>query len=160
MTTSIAVAVALTLAGQAGSSIEVAGPALQAREVTRAELEKLPQQTVEGQEGGRLVRFSGPLLSDVLQLAGVTFGQTLRGPRLAEYVLVEAADGYSVVYAMAELDAQLTGGRVILALAQEGGALADDDGPFRIVAASHVRHARWVRQVTRLLVMRAERPSP
>ena len=116
------------------------------------DLTALPQQVVEVRDGDRTVRFEGPWLADVLEHAGVTFGH---GPGLAQYVLAEAADGYAVVYALAEFDPQFTDSDVLLAVRQDGAALSSDDGPFRLIASSHRHPARWVRQVRALRVMQA-----
>ena len=73
------------------------------------------------------MRFEGPWLAGVLEGVGVTFGH---GPGLTRYVIVEAADGYSVVYALAELDPQFIDSNVLLAVQQDGAALSSDDARF------------------------------
>ena len=40
------------------------------------------------------VTFEGVTLKSVLEKAGVRFGESLRGKRMASCLLVEAADGY------------------------------------------------------------------
>jgi hypothetical protein len=48
--------------------------------------------------------FEGVLVADILKAAGVKFGKDLRSKRLADYLLVETADGYRVVFALSEFD--------------------------------------------------------
>ena len=117
--------------------------------LSEGDLTALPQHLAEVRGGDRTVRFEGPWLADVLEGAGVTFGH---GPGLTRYVIVEAADGCSVVYALAELDPQFIDSNVLLAVQQDGAALSSDEGPFRLIASSHRHPARWVRQVGALRV--------
>ena len=147
------VAVLMGVGAADAQTLEVSGDVIPTTVLfDEGDLTTLPQQVVEVPDGDRTIRFEGPWLADVLKAAGVTFGH---GPGLAQYLLAEAADGYAVVYALAELDPQLTYVTVLLALRQDGVALSSDDGPFRLIASSHRHPARWVRQVQALRVMRA-----
>lgn len=76
----------------------------------------------------------------------------MRGKQLAQYLLVEAADGYRVVFAIAELDREFTDDAVILADTQNGKPLSEKDGKFQIIVPADKRHGRWVRQVTALRI--------
>jgi len=58
--------------------------------------------------------YEGVDLRAVLERAGVEFGETLRGKRLASCLLVEAADGYRVVIALPELDPAFTDEQIAL----------------------------------------------
>jgi len=98
----------------------------------------------------------GTNLIDVLAQVGAPSGEKLRGKDLALYVRVRAADGYQVVYALAELDPLFRGDDVPLLTHQcEGKPLDAKDGPFRIVAPGEKRPARWIRQVTAIDLLRA-----
>ena len=94
----LALAAILVSAGVADAqTLEVSGDVISTTVVlSEGDLTALPQHLVEVRDGDRTVRFEGPWLADVLERAGVTFGH---GPGLTQYVIVEAADGYSVVYA-------------------------------------------------------------
>ena len=150
----VTLAAILMSAGAADAqTLEVTGDVIPtALTLSERDLTALPQQVVEVGDGDGVARFEGPWLADVLERAGVTFGH---GPGLAQYVLAEAADGYAVVYALAEFDTQFTDSHVLLAIRQDGAALSSDDGPFRLIASSHRHPARWVRQVRTLRVMQA-----
>jgi hypothetical protein len=97
--------------------------------------------------------FEGVSLRAVLERAGVGFGETLRGKRLASCLLVEAADGYRVVIALPELDPAFTDKQVVLAFLKDGKPLEEKEGPYRIVIPDEKRMARWVRQVTTLKIV-------
>ncbi|MBC7798252.1 MAG: molybdopterin-dependent oxidoreductase [Pyrinomonadaceae bacterium] len=100
--------------------------------------------------------FSGFELREVLQLAGVKFGDDLRGKRLAEYLLVEAADGYKAVFALTELDAAFTDKIILLADKRDGKPLGNDEGVLRIVVSDEKKQARSVRQVVALKIKKAQ----
>jgi hypothetical protein len=89
-------------------------------------------------------------------MAGIRLGEALRGPRLSEASLVEAADGYRVVFALAEADPAFATREIILADKRDGKPLDAREGPFRIVAPGDKRPARWVRQVIALKVSTAK----
>ena len=68
---------------------------------TAEAIAKLPRQTLKVKDHkGNPATYEGVLLADVLRSAGVTLGKDLKGPLLANYLLVEAADGYRVVFAL------------------------------------------------------------
>ena len=121
--------------------------------LTRADLEALPHIKVTTTKAGTSTVFEGIALEAVLEKAGVQFGETLRGKRLASCLLVEAADGYRAVIALPEIDPAFTSKQMILALLKDGKPLDDKEGPYRIVIPDESRMARWVRQVTALKVV-------
>ncbi len=121
-------------------------------------LAALPRVSVPLTIHGQAHVFEGPLLIDVLKAAGpeygVETGPTLRGPALAQAVVVRAADGYAVVFGLAELDPGTRPNRIILADTVDGAPLTAEDGPLRLVAEGDLRPARSVRQVTAVEVVR------
>src|SRR3984957_5737524 len=116
--------------------------------LARAEVEALPHIKVTTSTSGEPATFEGVALKAVLEKAGIKFGETLKGKRLASCMLVEAADGYRVVIALPELDPAFTDKQVLLAFLKDGKPLNDKEGPYRIVIPDEKRMARWVRQVT------------
>lgn len=88
----------------------------------------------------------------VLSAAGVELGKSLRGKRMAEYLLVKAADDYAVVFALPELDPDFTDRQVLLCYLKDGAPLVADEGPLRMVVPGDKRQARWVRRVTDFFV--------
>jgi hypothetical protein len=121
--------------------------------LARADIEALPYVKVTTSASGESATFEEVALEAVLEKAGVAFGQTLKGKRLASCLLVEAADGYRVVIALPELDPAFTDKQVLLAFLKDGKPLDDKEGPYRIVIPDEKRMARWVRQVTTLKIV-------
>ena len=121
--------------------------------LARAEVEALPHIKVTTSTSGDPATFEGVALKAVLEKAGIKFGETLKGKRLASCMLVEAADGYRVVIALPELDPAFTDKQVLLAFLKDGKPLNDKEGPYRIVIPDEKRMARWVRQVTGLKIV-------
>lgn len=97
--------------------------------------------------------FEGVSLREVLEKGGIAFGESLRGKRLSSCLLIEAADGYSVVIALPEIDPAFTDKQVVLAFLENGKPLDARTGPYRIVIPDEKRMARWVRQVTTLKIV-------
>src|SRR5690606_23272704 len=114
------------------SEVVVAGPSGEQR-ITATDLAALPRVTLTIDDHGTKATFEGVELRHLLEKAGAPLGETLRGKDLTRYVVVEAADGYRVLFALAELDAGFSDTRVILADKQDGRPLDAKLGPFRIV---------------------------
>jgi DMSO/TMAO reductase YedYZ molybdopterin-dependent catalytic subunit len=118
-----------------------------------ADLAKLPRQTVTARDhDGKMASFEGFPLVDILRLAGMEFGEKLRGKSLASFLVVEAADGYRAVFALPEFDPAFTEPTILLVDRRDGKALSEAEGQWRIVVPSEKRQARWVRQVVALTV--------
>lgn len=122
---------------------------------TAVQIANLPHVTIEAHDHEGDARFDGVPLSALLQAAGIPLGDTLRGPRMAQVLLVSAADGYKVAFALAEIDPAFATRQIILADKREGKPLdaKNKEGPFRIVAPGDNRPARWIRQVTELRII-------
>src|SRR5262245_25442171 len=73
-------------------------------QLTAQALARLPRRSVRASEHGKEATFEGVALSDVLEMAGIPAGESLRGKQLVKYLLVDARDGYQVVFSLAELD--------------------------------------------------------
>ena len=126
--------------------------------LARSDIESLPHVKVathasENHGSENNATFEGVALKTVLEKAGVEFGHSMRGKRLASCLLVEAADGYSAVIALPEIDPDFTDKQIVLAFLQDGKPLDAKAGPYRIVIPDEKRMARWVRQVTTLKIV-------
>jgi len=125
--------------------------------LSRADVDALPHVKVTASEhSSPPATFEGVSLKSVLEKAGVTFGESMKGKHLARCLLVEAADGYRAVIALPELDPAFTDKQVVLAFLRDGKPLSDKEGPFRIVIPDEKRMARWVRQVTSLKIVNVQ----
>ena len=133
-----------------------------------AEFAQLPRTTlqVKAPHSEEMVQYEGVLLYELLQKAGVRFvdrstpktmERKLPGTLRTSYVLIEAADGYRIVYSVAEIHPDLGGRRVLLADRQNGQPLDAKAAPFQVINAASELHGRWIRQVTRILVQPAAR---
>src|SRR5678815_3640828 len=49
-------------------------------------------------------KYKGVALQEILGMAGVPAGKQLHGENLSKYLLVKCADGYKVLFSLAELD--------------------------------------------------------
>ncbi len=91
-------------------------------------------------------------MREVLKLAGVKFGKEAKGSHLNSFLIVEAADNYRVVFAMSELESDLTDKVILLADSRDGKPLSKEKGSVRLVVPDEKKQARWVRQVIVLRV--------
>ena len=124
--------------------------------LTRSDLDKFTRQTLRAKDhDGKEYKYEGVAIVDILQKAGVKFGDALRGKALATYLLVEAMDGYQAVYALPEFDPPTNDRMILLADRQDGAVPSAATGPLKIIAPGDKTHARWVRQVKALTIMRA-----
>lgn len=106
----------------------------------------LPHVKVAASEhSSRPVNYKGGTLKSVLEKAGLTFGESMKGKRLTNCLLGEAADGYRAVIALPELDPAFTDKQTLLAFLRERKPLGEKEGPYRIVISDGKRMARWVR---------------
>lgn len=123
--------------------------------LNKSDIAKIKRLSVEGNDHGNVSVFEGVPLVEVLKLAKIEFGEALRGQRLATFLLVEAADNYRAVFALPELDPAFTDKIILLADRRDGKPLSEKEGAWRVVVPDEKRQGRWVRQVTRLKILRA-----
>jgi|SRR6516165_6009821 len=140
----LVLAVAPTLYAQ---SLEVTGADGTSTALTAAQISGLRHVTINTKDHDTPAQFDGVPLAEILKLAGVDTGK-MKGPQMTQALLIEAADGYKVVFALAELDPDFSDRQIILADKRNGKPLDDEQGPWRIVAPGDKRPARWIRQVT------------
>jgi len=134
-------------------TIKISGEVSTPLTVDAAYLQKFTQTTVTRKDrDGKDHTYSGVILSEILKNSGVTLGPELKGENLTKYLLVEASDGYQVIFALAELDKSFTDRTIILADKVDGAPLAPADGPFRIIVQDEKKPARCIKQVTAMQV--------
>jgi DMSO/TMAO reductase YedYZ molybdopterin-dependent catalytic subunit len=128
--------------------------------LTAADLKQLPRKTisVKNSHNQKTEVYEGIPLADLLNKAGAPQGAKLRGDSLTMYVVAEGADGYLVVFSLAELDPGFLDSSVLVADTLDGAPLAAGEGPFKLVAPSEKVPARWVRMLKSLTVVRAPNP--
>src|SRR5215475_6089825 len=104
--------------------------------------------------------YEGVAVQELLRRAGVPQNDKLRGSAMATYVLAEAADGYSVLYSLAELDSDFQDSEVLIADTMNGAPLGLNQGPLKMVAPRDKRAARWIRMLKSLTVVNVAPPKP
>ncbi len=137
--------------------LRVEGLVASPRTLTAAQLAALPhheQRTTDKEGQPHLYR--GVALRDVLHLAGAPEGKAIHGPVLAQAVLATAADGYQVVFALPEIDADFSPQTILLADHRDGQPLPAHDGPYQLVVPFEKKPARWVRQLASLRVVKVQ----
>ncbi len=97
--------------------------------------------------------FSGVAVRELLTQAGAPLGAALRGPALQLVVLVRAADGYAVVFSLADFDEAFGNRIILLADRDDGKPLEERHGPLRLVVQGDQKAARWIRQVKSIEVV-------
>jgi len=102
--------------------------------LTVVDVEGLPQQTIKTDDHGKAVVFQGVRLRNVLDKVDLPLGDKFHSTAAGYYMLVEARDGYRVVYAWAEIDSEFL---------------------YKAIFVATRRDGRWARQVTALRIRRA-----
>ena len=121
----------------------------------RADLAGMARDSVRATFRGVGHTYAGVRLTDVLRRAGVAV-DSAHGTNLVSRVLVEASDGWRVIFSLPELLPAFAGRRVLVADLMDGAALPGNEGPWRLLCPDDgEEHARWVRGVVAIRV-RAE----
>lgn len=133
---------------QTAATLTVSGEVATPLELKAADLAAMKQISHKVKDrDGKEHEFKGVALIEILEKAGVTTGAKLRGENLAKYALITAADGYEVLYALAEIDPEFTDQVILLAIEKDGQPLPSGEGPFRIIKPNDKKPARWIREV-------------
>jgi DMSO/TMAO reductase YedYZ molybdopterin-dependent catalytic subunit len=140
-------------AGSQQVTVKVEGEVTHPLQLSLSDLAKMRRVEVAATDrDGKEHHYSGVPVAEILQQAGATMGPQLRGKNMAKYLLVKSADGYEVVFSLPELDNTFTNRTIILADQADGSPLPANKGPFRIVVPGEKKPARWIWQVSSLVV--------
>jgi DMSO/TMAO reductase YedYZ molybdopterin-dependent catalytic subunit len=162
------IALAITFLSISGSAqktatdilLTVGGEVEHPLSLTRADLDKFARQTVKTKSrDGKEHKYEGVSVGDLLQKAGVEFGEALHQEAAATYLLAEAADGYRVVFALPEFDSPSIDRLILIADRVDGNPFPAATGPLQLIAPGDKGHGRWVRQVKSLTLVLAPRPG-
>ncbi len=120
------------------------------------DLSGYPRKTLKvmNEHEGKEETYQGVPLAEILKRAGVPQGSDLRGAALATYIRPEGADGYSVVFSLAELDSGVQDSDVLVADTLNGASIPDRLGPLRLVVPHEKRPVRWVRMLRSITVVK------
>lgn len=117
------------------------------------DLNALPQTTLNvNGEDGAMHNYTGVDINTLLNKAGMFFGKEMRRQTLNSYMLIKAADNYSVLYALAEVDSFFSDKKMILASLKDGQPIPPQFGPLQIITTGEQVHARLIRMVTDIIV--------
>lgn len=139
--------------GMHAQVLKVSGEVTKQLSLTAADLAGMKKtSSVLKDRDGKEQRYTGVAIQQILETAGVTTGKQLRGEHLSKYVVIKCADGYEVLFSLAELDSSFTDRVVILAYETEGKPIPAGKGPFRIIVPGEKKPARSGFQVTDIIV--------
>ena len=137
----------------AQSFVQISGEVSQSLKLYEADITKMNKVSVTlTDKDGKDHSYTGVPVLDILNKAGVTTGKELRGENLTKYVLVKCADGYQVLFSLAEMDTAFSKKTIILATQADNKPLPDGKGPFRLVVPGEGRPARSCFQVVEFVV--------
>jgi DMSO/TMAO reductase YedYZ molybdopterin-dependent catalytic subunit len=120
-----------------------------------ADIAAFGEQTINViDEKGNPVSYSGVPVAAILAKAGAPLGKDLRGQNMAIGVVASAPDGYHVLFPLTDFDPDFSDRTVMLVDRRDGKPLDDREGPLRLVIPGDKRHARWVRGITSLDVIK------
>jgi len=136
------------------SGLKVGGAVVTPLDLSAADLKSLPRKTMKtvNPHSQKDESYEGVALRELLHRAGTPEGENLRGAAMATYVIAEGADGYRVVFSLAELDPGILDSEVMVADTLDGAPLDAKHGPFQLVVPRDKRAARWVRMLKAITV--------
>jgi len=145
--------VCMGYAASAQAFVQVTGEVSKTLKLYEADIAKMNKVSVVlTDKDGKDHSYSGVPVLDILNSAGVTTGKQLHGENLTKYVLVKCADGYQVLFALAEMDTALSKKTIILATQADNKPLPEGKGPFRLVVPGEGRPARSCFQVVEFVI--------
>jgi DMSO/TMAO reductase YedYZ molybdopterin-dependent catalytic subunit len=126
----------LAQTASATAQLTIKGDVEKPLSLTLDDLRHLPRKTLKvmSPHEKKEETYEGVLVTELLKRARVPQGAQLRGAAMATYVQAAAADGYRVIFSLAELDTDFQDSDVIVADTMNGAPLDDKPGPFRLVA--------------------------
>lgn len=156
---------ALTLLGMAAGvstsacatplPIRVGGDVEHPADVDMQFLQTLPatHRNVAYEGGGNVGshEYTGVLLWNVLQSAGVIVDPKRKNDILRKIVIVIGADGYQAVFSAGEISPDFGGAQIMIAFEMDGRPIGQD-GAFRIVAPGDKRGGRFVSNIVEIKV--------
>jgi DMSO/TMAO reductase YedYZ molybdopterin-dependent catalytic subunit len=124
----------------------------------QAALKGMDQAEVRVSEEGQTVVYSGVPLAAILAKTSKDSG-TMPGLRsLSDAVLlVRGTDGYQVAVSAVAVAMDTKGERFLLAIGRDGKPIGESQGPVRLIVPGDPKHARWVRNVAAIRLVRLDK---
>lgn len=153
MSVTMAPAVAQEASPAAGAGgFELAGLVTAPGTITADDLHAFAPQTVDvtfaSGQGDQAHTYTGVLLWDVLDKAGMTLNADVKNDILHKYVVLTATDGYEVVISLGEIDPGFGANPYLLAWEEDGAALP----LVRLVLPGDIKGGRYVSDVVKIEV--------
>jgi DMSO/TMAO reductase YedYZ molybdopterin-dependent catalytic subunit len=141
----------------ASEGIAISGEVASPREVTLADLQLLPVETVEVtvavlEEGGasETHTYTGVHLYDVLEWVGLAGDPADPESRVQLYVVLTARDGYQVVLSVGEIQPDLGDAPILLAWEEDGAPLPAEQAPAQLVVPGDGDDSRYIWAITEI----------
>src|SRR5262249_37896459 len=155
---------ALTLSAPAAKSddivLKVVGEVEQPLSLKLTELRAMPRITLKAREKNQEeATFEGVSLAEIIKRAKPRLNEKCCDNAANTCVIIHAADNYRAIFALPELDASFSDRKILLADLREGKGLADSQGPLKLIVPDEKMHSRWVRQVSRIEIVRVASPT-
>jgi len=142
-------------ASQPAVALHVAGDVLIHLDLSINDLAAFPRRTIHVMDEKHTpAQYTGVPVAEILQKASAPFGSQLKGPNMAVGLVARAPDGYHVLFSIAEFDLAFSDRVILLADHRDGKPLDNHEGPLRFIVPGDKRHARWIRGVTTLDVVK------
>lgn|GEM_PF-1071360 len=143
--------------GGPSSSFRLGGEVQNPKTINLQELSGLPNQTTVqdayfGAGGMHKGEFTGVLLWDLLNSAGVITNPNIKNDLFRKYVLVTGSNCYQQLFSLGELAPSIGGSHQVTVAYKENGRLLTTDGFARLVAPSDKEGARHVSNIIRIEV--------
>ncbi len=140
-------------AGDVTTSFWIGGEVANRGRVDLPKLEKFPvaQENVTFFAAGAVQShsFTGALLWDVLQSAGVIADPSVKNDILRKIVIVTGSDGYEAVFGVGEVAPNFGGSQIMIAYAEDGQPLGQA-GFAKVIAPSDKEGGRFVSNIVRI----------
>ena len=134
-----------------GEDIAISGEVASPGEMTLADLQVLPVETVEVtvvalEEGGASEThiYTGVRLFDVLEWTGLAGDSADPASRVQLYVVLTARDGYQVVLSVGEIEPDLGDAPILLAWEVDGAPLPAEHAPAQLVVPGDGDDSRYI----------------
>ena len=151
-----ALLLAVTFSGFS-QGVTISGDGITPLTITKAMFADMKQVVIMAKAHDEKVhRYSGVPLTDILAKAGLAQGDSAKKRTILTYVEVTAADNYKAIYTLPEIDPLFASRVIILADRADKKPLPAEYGPFQIIVPGEKKHARWMRQVTSIRVVKVQ----
>jgi len=136
-------------------ALRVIGDVPKHLDLSIADIAAFQRQTIHvTDEKGTPAEYGGVPVAEILEKAGAPLGNSMKGPNMAMGLVARAPDGYHVLFSLAEFDPAFSDRVIILADRRDGKPLDKREGPLRFIVPGDKRHARWIRGVDTLEVLK------